>query len=90
MVLHRPLGHPSTAALRARLIEVRDKYTWAPGRVLAGQPSRVTADRNSGVICEALRERALKVEREMLIESPYLVLGERPIDVVRQLTALGR
>jgi hypothetical protein len=26
----------------------------------------------------------------MLIESPYLVLGERPIDVVRQLTALGR
>jgi hypothetical protein len=52
------------------LIEVRDKYTWAPGRVLAEQPSRVTADRNSGVICEALRERALKVEREMLIESP--------------------
>ena len=25
----------------------------------------------------------------MLIESPYFMLGERPIDVVRQLTARG-
>ncbi|MET0154450.1 MAG: phospholipase D family protein [Candidatus Binatia bacterium] len=81
--------HQNVADLRARLVEVRDKSIWAPGRVLAEQPSRVTADPSTGVIAQALRERALKVEREMLIESPYLMLGERPIDVVRQLTARG-
>src|SRR4030095_16926651 len=37
----------------------------------------------------ALRERASQVERELLIESPYFVLGDATMERVRQLTARG-
>ena len=41
------------------------------------------------VIALALRQRANEVERELLIESPYFVLGDPTIERVRQLTARG-
>ena len=76
------------AGLRARLVQIRDNFIWAPGKVLVEHPSRV--DTNSdNVIALALRERANEVERELLIESPYFVLGDATIERVRQLTARG-
>jgi cardiolipin synthase C len=76
------------AGLRARLLQIRDNFIWAPGKVFVEQPSRV--DKNAdNVIALALRERASQVERELLIESPYFVLGDATIERVRQLTARG-
>jgi putative cardiolipin synthase len=74
--------------LRSRLIEIRDTFTWAPAKVLVEHPSRVATDAGN-VIALALRERANEVERELLIESPYFVLGDPTIERVRQLTARG-
>ena len=76
------------ADLRSRLVEIRDTFTWAPGKVFVENPSRVTADADA-VITAALRQRANEVERELLIESPYFVLGDPTIERVRQLTARG-
>ena len=54
----------------------------------SSNPPGLTANADN-VIALALRERASEVERELLIESPYFVLGDANIERVRQLTARG-
>jgi putative cardiolipin synthase len=76
------------AGLRARLVQIRDKFIWAPGRVFVEHPSRVDSNADN-VIAAALRQRTSEVERELMIESPYFVLGDPTIERVRQLTARG-
>jgi putative cardiolipin synthase len=75
--------------VRARLVQIRDNFIWAPGRVLVENPSRVATPVESGVIQHALRQRVDEVEHEILIESPYFVLPDRVIERVDQLTARG-
>ena len=75
--------------LRERLVQIRDKFTWAPGRVLVELPNRAETGAGIGVIHRALTQRVNEVEREILIESPYFVLPERVIERVGQLTAGG-
>jgi putative cardiolipin synthase len=75
------------ADLRARLVEIRDGFIWAPGHAYAEDPSRVEGDDGGKVIYEALRQRIHQTKRELLVESPYLFLSERNLDGVRELTA---
>jgi len=81
--------YQSVADLRARLVEIRDKFIWATGRVFVEDPSRVSTEVNSGVIYAALSQRVHQVEHEVLIESPYFILGEQNREGVRRLTARG-
>ena len=76
------------ADLRTRLVKIRDNFIWAPGKVVVEHPSRVNANADN-IIALALRHRTSEVERELLIESPYFILGDVTIERVRQLTALG-
>jgi putative cardiolipin synthase len=76
------------ADLRARLVKIRDNFIWAPGKVVVEHPSRVNANADN-IIALALRQRANEVERELLIESPYFILGDVTIERVRQLTSRG-
>ena len=80
--------HEQHAGLRERLVQIRDSFIWAPGKVFVEQPSRVEANAEN-VIASALRERASQVEHELSIESPYFVLGDATMERVRQLTARG-
>jgi putative cardiolipin synthase len=75
--------------MRAQLVQIRDNFSWAPGRVLVDDPSKVGTQTDTGVIAEALIKRSNEVERELLIESAYFVLRERGIEEVRRLTARG-
>jgi putative cardiolipin synthase len=77
----------SVADLRDRLAEIRDKFIWAPGRVYAESPSRVDAQNGGKVIYQALRERVQQTKRELLVESPYLILNDQSVQGVRALTA---
>ena len=75
--------------LRARLVQIRDNFTWAPGHVLVELPDRVETPVDTDVIRKALSQRVSEVEREILIESPYFILDDRAIERVGQLTARG-
>ena len=75
--------------LRARLVQIRDNFIWAPGHVLVELPDRVETAAEIGVIHQALSKRISEVEREVLVESPYFVLPEANIEGVRKLTARG-
>jgi putative cardiolipin synthase len=77
----------SLAGLRDRLVQIRDQFIWAPGHVYAEDPSRVDREGRGQVIYEALRQRVSEMKHELLIESPYLILGDRSIEGVKALTA---
>ena len=75
--------------VRARLVQLRDKFIWGPGRVFVEHPSRVETGAEIGVIHHALSQRVNEVEHEILIESPYFILPDPVIERVGQLTASG-
>ena len=75
--------------LRARIVEIRDAFIWAPGRVLVDDPARVGTDDDANVITEAILQRIGETKRELLIELAYFILLDRGIEEVRQLTARG-
>ena len=81
--------YQSLDELRTRLINIRDNFIWANGKVLVEDPSRVNTGAEIGVIHNALTQRVSEVEHELLIESPYFVLPDRVIERVRQLIARG-
>jgi putative cardiolipin synthase len=77
------------AELRARLVEIRDAFAWAPGRVLADDPARVSTDDDPNVIIHAILQRIGETKHELLIESAYFILLDRGIEEVRELTSRG-
>ena len=77
------------ADLRAHLLEIRDAFIWAPGRVLADDPARVGTDDDANVITEAILRRINETERELLIESAYFILLDRGIQEVKEITSRG-
>lgn len=77
------------ADFRARLVDIRDGLIWAPGRVLVEDPARVGADNDSMVITQEILRRIATTRHELLIESPYVILLDHGIDVVRHLDARG-
>jgi len=81
--------YESVKDLHGRLVQIRDSFIWAPGHVLVENPSRVSDAIATGVIATALAQRVREVQHEVLIESPYFVLGETTIEKVRHLTARG-
>jgi putative cardiolipin synthase len=77
------------ADLRARIIEIRDGFLWAPGRVLVDNPARVSGDDGGLVLKPALLEQLAEAKQEVLIESPYFILLDPGLAEVRALTARG-
>ena len=80
--------YQSNEDLRARLLRARDQFIWAPGHVFAENPARVTTD-PSRVIVTALVERLGKAKHEVSMESPYFVLREQGIAIMRNFAARG-
>jgi putative cardiolipin synthase len=77
------------ADLRARIVEIRDGFIWAPGRVIADDPGRVSNDDGAEVIRDALVGRADTAKHELLVESPYFIQQDGGIAFLRQLTSRG-
>jgi cardiolipin synthase C len=76
------------AALREQIVAIRDGFVWAPGRVIANSPTRPSND-DSEVIRDALVQRAGETKRELLVESPYFILADSGIELLRQLASRG-
>jgi len=77
------------ADLRSRIAEIRDRFIWAKGRVLAENPARVNGDDGGQVIRSALLQQLAGAQQEVLIESPYFILLDPGLEQVRALTARG-
>jgi len=75
--------------LRRDLTLLRDAFTWAPGHALVEDPARVNNDAGSLVITDAIVDRLGHTHKEVLIESPYFILLDRGVDMMKALTARG-
>jgi putative cardiolipin synthase len=75
--------------LRQDLTLLRDAFTWAHGQALVEDPTRVDNDAGDLVITSAIIDRLGHTDKEVLIESPYFILLDRGIDMMRQLNARG-
>jgi putative cardiolipin synthase len=75
--------------LRQDLTLLRDAFTWAPGRALMEDPARVNSDAGDLVITSAIIDRLNHARKEVLIESPYFILLDRGVEMMRQVTARG-
>ena len=75
--------------LRQDLTLLREAFTWAPGRVLIEDPARVNNDAGDLVITGAIVDRFNHTHKEVLIESPYFILLDRGIGMMRQAKARG-
>ena len=79
----------TVADLEARLARFRDRFTWAPGKVLVELPGAIERYTPRGDIATAIGRRLTELEHELLIESAYLILDDQAIATVEQLTARG-
>lgn len=75
--------------LMHRLDDIFADFVWAPGEMVWEDPSRVFGDDSSGHMNEALHERLLSLEKELLIESAYFVPGDRGIEAAKNLRDRG-
>lgn len=77
------------ADLREHIVQIRDEFIWAPGRVLTDSPDRVSNDDGAEVIRDALVRRASETKHELLVESPYFIQQDVGIEFLRELTSRG-
>jgi putative cardiolipin synthase len=75
--------------LKRDLTLLRDAFIWAPGHALVEDPARVNNDSGSLVITDAIIDRLDHTNKELLIESPYFILLDRGVEIVKELTARG-
>lgn len=76
------------AALRAQITAIRDGFVWGQARVVANSPGRA-GDDESEAIREALIQRVGETHHELLVESPYFILADSSIELLRQLASRG-
>jgi len=75
--------------LRQDLTLLRNAFIWAPGRALVEDPTRVDNDSGNLVITDAIIDRLDHTNKELLIESPYFILLDRGVEIMKGLTARG-
>jgi len=82
-----PLDH-DIADLRAPLDELVSRLVWAPGQVVADDPSTLTRGER-GSVAVALVEQMAAAEREILIESAYFVQRKPGVEAARRVCDSG-
>lgn len=75
-----------------QLSALRETLVWAPGEVLSDRPDKIgTPERPSEdeLLFRHLREDMRRVERELIIVSPYFVPGEEGLALLTELVRRG-
>ena len=71
--------------LAARGVELRDDLVWAHGQVIADDPEAIARSEQSDDVVEFIRQRVVRLKKELLAKSPYFVLPARAQATVKAL-----
>ena len=77
------------ASITNNLSTIRANLIWAPGRIVWDDPSSIEAEGEAGVMVEALFRKLQSLQQELIVESAYIVVGDRGIEGVQQLHDRG-
>jgi putative cardiolipin synthase len=75
--------------LRAGLEKILADFIWAPGKIVWDDPETIQATGSTSRMQEALSRRVQHLEKELLIESAYLVIRDRGVEAVETLQERG-
>ena len=77
------------ARLRSELTAIFDQLIWAPGHMIFDDPNEITTHGRTITMTEGFYRRIERLDRELLIEVPYLVVRQRGLEVVKRLRDRG-
>ena len=77
------------AELRAQIAATSDILIWAPGRVVWDDPASIKKTGEAGDIIAALRRKLDSVQKTLVIESAYFVVGDTGVARFKELVDRG-
>jgi putative cardiolipin synthase len=77
------------AALRSELVAIRDRFIWAPGRIVWDDPAAIDEGITDGKLVAALSRKIQTMQRELLIESAYFVIRDYGVEGAKMLKERG-
>jgi len=91
-VAQAPYPYPldqDVAQLKADLIALFDRFIWAVGHMIFDDPNEITKHGRTITMTEGFHRRIERLNSELLIEVPYLVVRERGLAAVKRLRERG-
>ena len=77
------------AGLKAELTAILDRLIWAPGHMIFDDPNEITKHGRTTTMTEGFYRRIERLNSELLIEVPYLVVRKRGLEAVKRLRDRG-
>jgi putative cardiolipin synthase len=75
--------------LKSELTVIRDRFIWAPGRIVWDDPAAIKEGITEGVMIQELFRKADTLQSELLMESAYFVTQDKAFQGVKKLTERG-
>jgi len=91
-IAENPYPYPldqDVAALRSELGAIRDRFIWAPGKIVWNDPAAIEQGIQEGAMIKAFQNKIQTLHKELLIESAYFVPRDKAIERVKQMTERG-
>ena len=77
------------AALKLALTALFDQFIWAPGHMIFDDPNEIVKHGRTTTMTEGFYRRIERLDSELLIEVPYLVVRRRGLEAVKRLRDRG-
>ena len=91
-IAKEPYPYPldqDVATLKSKLMAIFDTLIWAPGHVIFDDPNEIKQYGRTITMTEGFYRRIGRLNSELLIEAPYLVVRERGLAAVKRLRDRG-
>jgi putative cardiolipin synthase len=91
-IAREPYPYPldqDVAGLKSELTAIFDALVWAPGHMIFDDPDEIKKYGRTTTMTEGFHRRIERLNSELLIEVPYLVVRERGLAAVKRLREQG-
>jgi cardiolipin synthase C len=91
-IAEEPYPYPldqDVASLKSELMAIFDQFIWAPGHMIFDDPEEITKYGRTTTMTEGFYRRIERLNSELLIEVPYLVVRKPGLEAVKRLRDRG-
>ena len=92
LVAQEPYPYPldqDVATLKSELTAIFDRFIWAPGHMIFDDPNEIAKYGRTTTMTEGFYRRIGRLDSELLIEVPYLVVRKPGLEAVKRLRDRG-
>ena len=91
-IAQEPYPYPldqDVAGLKSKLTAIFDQFIWAPGHMIFDDPNEIIRYGRTTTMTESFYRRIERLNSELLIEVPYLVVRKPGLEAVKRLRDRG-